>query len=114
MSGSPATGSMVRTSWPRSRYTCRSRDHCLLFLERECRLQGADVKAFFGTVVNHARLAYDDRLMPSGTLGAARLAVLADALERSGCTDAELLGHLRGPGPHVRGCWAVDLLLGRE
>jgi hypothetical protein len=40
--------------------------------------------------------------------------VLADALEEVGCTDAGLLGHLRGPGPHVRGCWAVDLLLGRS
>ncbi len=42
----------------------------------------------------------------------ADLPVLADALEEAGCADAELLGHLRGPGPHVRGCWAVDLLLG--
>jgi pSer/pThr/pTyr-binding forkhead associated (FHA) protein len=41
------------------------------------------------------------------------LPVLADALEEAGCSDAELLGHLRGPGPHVRGCWAVDLLTGR-
>jgi hypothetical protein len=39
---------------------------------------------------------------------------LADALEDAGCTDAELLGHLRGPGPHVRGCWALDLVLGRS
>jgi hypothetical protein len=43
-----------------------------------------------------------------------RLAILADALEDAGCTDAELLGHLRGPGPHVRGCWAVDLVLGKR
>jgi hypothetical protein len=42
------------------------------------------------------------------------LPVLADALEDAGCADAEILGHLRGPGPHVRGCWAVDLLLGKE
>jgi hypothetical protein len=42
------------------------------------------------------------------------LPVLADALEEAGCDDADLLGHLRGPGPHVRGCWAVDLLLGKE
>ena len=42
-----------------------------------------------------------------------RLALLADALEDAGCDDAGLLGHLRGPGPHVRGCWALDLLLGR-
>jgi hypothetical protein len=43
-----------------------------------------------------------------------RLPLLADALEDAGCTDAGLLGHLRGPGPHVRGCWAVDLVLGKS
>jgi hypothetical protein len=43
-----------------------------------------------------------------------RIPLLADALEDAGCTDAELLGHLRGPGPHVRGCWAVDVVLGKE
>jgi hypothetical protein len=42
-----------------------------------------------------------------------RLPVLADALEEAGCTDETLLGHLRGPGPHVLGCWAVDLILGK-
>ena len=41
-------------------------------------------------------------------------AELADALEDAGCTDGELLGHLRSPEPHVRGCWAVDLVLGKE
>jgi hypothetical protein len=41
-----------------------------------------------------------------------RLAVLADALEEAGCADQRLLGHLRGPGSHVRGCWALDLTLG--
>jgi hypothetical protein len=39
--------------------------------------------------------------------------VLADALEEAGCADAEILTHLRGPGPHVRGCWALDLVLGK-
>jgi hypothetical protein len=39
---------------------------------------------------------------------------LADALEDAGCTDADILSHLRSPGPHVRGCWALDLLLGKE
>jgi hypothetical protein len=43
-----------------------------------------------------------------------RLPILADALEEAGCTDADILSHCRGPGPHVRGCWAVDLLLGKE
>ncbi len=41
-----------------------------------------------------------------------RLPLLADALEDAGCANAELLGHCRGPGPHARGCWVVDLLLG--
>jgi hypothetical protein len=58
--------------------------------------------------------AYGNRRLPDGTLDPARLALLADALEDTGCTDAELLGHLRGPGPHVRGCWAVDLVLGKS
>jgi hypothetical protein len=42
-----------------------------------------------------------------------RLPILADALEEAGCTRPDLLGHLRGPGPHALGCWVVDLLLGR-
>jgi hypothetical protein len=65
-------------------------------------------------VVGLARAAYDRRHLPSGELVPARLAVLADALEEAGCDQADLLGHLRGPGPHVRGCWAVDLVLGKE
>jgi hypothetical protein len=42
------------------------------------------------------------------------LPVLADLLEEAGLTDAALLGHLRGPGPHGLGCWALDLVLGKE
>jgi hypothetical protein len=66
-----------------------------------------------GVVRRLAQAAYDDRL-PSGLLDNARLAVLADALEESGCNDAELLGHLRGPGPHVRGCHVLDALLDKR
>jgi hypothetical protein len=61
-----------------------------------------------------ARGAYEDRLLPSGRLDPGRLAALADAVEAAGCTDEELLEHLRGDGPHCRGCWPVDLLLGRH
>ena len=43
-----------------------------------------------------------------------RLPKLADALEDAGCDNADILSHLRGPGPHVRGCWVVDLLLGKQ
>jgi hypothetical protein len=66
-----------------------------------------------GAVVKLAQAVYEERELPSGHLDAARLAILADMLEESGCTDAEILGHLRGPGPHVRGCWALDALLGK-
>lgn len=66
-----------------------------------------------GTVVRLAQAAYEERELPSGHLDRARLAVLADALEEAGA-DAELVGHLRSPGPHVRGCWAVDSLLGNS
>jgi hypothetical protein len=64
-------------------------------------------------VVSVARAAYEERDLPAGTLDRERLAVLADALEEAGCTDSDLLGHLRGPGLHVRGCFALDLLLGK-
>jgi hypothetical protein len=61
-----------------------------------------------------AQGAYDDRLLPGGHLDPARLAVLADALEDAVGPGPELRGHLRAPGPHVRGCWALDLVLGKE
>ena len=67
-----------------------------------------------GTVVRLAQAAYDDRLLPSGHLDTGRLSVLADALTDAACTDAQLIDHLRSPEPHVRGCWAVDLLVAKE
>jgi hypothetical protein len=42
-----------------------------------------------------------------------RLPILADALEEAGCDDPAMLGHLRGSGPHCRGCWVLDLALGK-
>jgi hypothetical protein len=67
-----------------------------------------------GLVVRLAQAAYDERHLPAGTLDNDRLAVLADALEEADCQDGQILGHLRGAGPHVRGCWVVDCLLGKE
>jgi hypothetical protein len=67
-----------------------------------------------GAAGNLARAVYDDRDLPSGHLDAAHLAVLADMLEEAGCADPQLLGHLRGPAPHARGCWVLDLLLQRS
>jgi hypothetical protein len=56
-------------------------------------------------VVNLARGIYDEYRF-------ADLPVLADALEEAGCDDADMLAHCRGSGPHARGCWVVDLVLG--
>ncbi|HTU16992.1 MAG TPA: hypothetical protein VMG10_02920 [Gemmataceae bacterium] len=64
-------------------------------------------------VIRLAETAYDNRHLPAGTVDNGRLAVLADALEEAGCTDADILFHLRSPGPHVRGCWPVDLCLSK-
>jgi hypothetical protein len=55
-----------------------------------------------------ARVIYDDRAFD-------RMPELADALEKAGCTNAGILGHCRFTvWPHVRGCWVVDLLLGKS
>jgi hypothetical protein len=58
-------------------------------------------------VVKLAQSIYDDRAFD-------RMPILADALEDAGCQDADILAHCREPGQHVRGCWVVDLLLGKE
>ena len=58
------------------------------------------------TVRNLAQSIYDERAFD-------RMPILADALEDAGCADVDVLGHCRGGGEHVRGCWVVDLVLGR-
>jgi hypothetical protein len=60
-----------------------------------------------GTVRKVVQTIYND-------LAFDRLPALADALEEAGCNDVDILTHCRGEGPHVRGCWVIDLLLGKE
>jgi hypothetical protein len=43
-----------------------------------------------------------------------RLLLLADALMDAGCDNERILAHCHSPGPHVRGCWVVDLVLGKD
>jgi len=43
-----------------------------------------------------------------------RLPILGDALEDAGCTDQSILVHCREPGLHIRGCWLIDSLLGKQ
>jgi hypothetical protein len=60
-----------------------------------------------GTIRKMAQSIYDARAFD-------RLPLLADALEDAGCAAADILSHCRTPGEHVRGCWVVDLLLGKS
>ncbi|OWK40939.1 hypothetical protein FRUB_04831 [Fimbriiglobus ruber] len=54
-----------------------------------------------------ARQMYDSRDFST-------MPILADALQDAGCDNADVLSHCRGGGPHVRGCWVVDRVLGKE
>ncbi len=67
-----------------------------------------------GTISTIVQTICDNREVPSGNLHATRLAVVANALEEAGCANADILDHCRSDGLHVRGCWVVDLLLGKE
>jgi hypothetical protein len=59
------------------------------------------------TVKALAQTIYTDRAFE-------RYPILADEIEKAGCANPEILSHCCGPGPHVRGCWALDLVLGKE
>jgi hypothetical protein len=59
------------------------------------------------TVPKLAQGIYDERAFD-------HLPILADVLEQAGCMDQDILGHCRSGGVHVRGCWVVDLVLGKE
>ena len=75
---------------------------------------------FHTVYINDEWLAWNDGTIPKiaqsvyeeGTF--ADLPILADALEEAGCTNADLVNHCRSGGPHVKGCWAVDLILGKQ
>jgi hypothetical protein len=65
-------------------------------------------------VVAIAAAAHDEAARPGRQLDALRLSILADALEDAGCPDHAIVAHLRSPGPHARGCWALDVILGKR
>jgi hypothetical protein len=54
-----------------------------------------------------AQAIYDERRFQD-------LPILGDALEDAGCTEKAIFSHCRQPGEHVRGCWVLDLLLGKK
>jgi hypothetical protein len=88
--------------------------------DQEPSIQAALVRCIFGNplrpvtvdpawlnVTALARIIYDERSFD-------QMPDLADALEGAGCTNDEVLAHCREPGEHARGCWVVDLILGKE
>jgi hypothetical protein len=66
-----------------------------------------DLSLLTPTVVQMAQTIYEDRAFD-------RMPVLADALVEAGCDNDEILDHCQGAGPHVKGCWVVDLLLSKD
>jgi len=89
---------------------------------QEGRVQAAYLRDIFGnpfrpvatdsdwhtsTVIALAKQMYESRDFSP-------MPILADALQDAGCDCEDILSHCRGPGLHVRGCWAVDLILGKE
>jgi hypothetical protein len=71
---------------------------------REARLDSSWLTA---SVVALATAAYAARTFNC-------LPELADLLEEAGCDEAELHQHLRSEGPHFRGCFAIDAVLGKR
>ncbi len=71
---------------------------------RSCEIQ---LEWLTDTVLALARAIYATR-----DFGA--MPILADALQDAGCDDADILAHCRDPREHTRGCWVVDLLLGKQ
>lgn len=65
------------------------------------------IGGWHSTVLAIAQTIYHERRFD-------HMPILADALEEAGCTNADIIDHLRGPGPHARGCHVLDLILGKE
>lgn len=59
------------------------------------------------TIAKLAKVIYDERRFED-------MPILADALQDASCQNEEILSHCRGPGPHVKGCWVLDVLLGKS
>jgi hypothetical protein len=89
--------------------------------DAECRAQAELVRDVFGNPFR--KVKFDKKWSTSSAVQLARrvydsrdfsaMPILADALQDAGCDNTDILDHCRGPGPHVRGCWVVDLVLGK-
>jgi hypothetical protein len=102
-------GGLTTMTFPREELTAQA-----------CLLRDIFGNPFRPVSLDHVWLTWNEGIIPElakavyGDRAFDRLPFLADALEEAGCTNADLLAHCRTPGPHTRGCWAVDLVLGRD
>ena len=88
----------------------------------EWKRQSDVLRCIFGNPFRRVRFSADWRTDTALTLARqmyearefSALPILADALQDAGCDNDELLAHARAEAPHARGCWVVDLVLGKE
>jgi hypothetical protein len=110
--GPPSHASGNEQAWDDS-YAAERTAHASLLREvfgnpfRPTRIEPSWLTWNHGTVVKLAQSIYHERSFDN-------LPVLADALEEAGCTDPDILNHCRQAGEHVRGCWVLDLVLGKQ
>lgn len=133
LSGNIVAGFVKAVEWVIESYRDRTDEASLNGPERLCELMRELVgNPFRGWSISPPWLAPGIRVAPDGasvalSVAAMELAgeidrgrrfdlmpILADELEASGCTDPALLHHCRLGTRHLRGCWAVDLVLGRD
>lgn len=70
-------------------------------------LEGTLVAWRDGTIPKLAQACYDSNDF-------SMIGILGDALEEAGCNEPAILEHVRREQTHYRGCWLVDLILGKK
>jgi hypothetical protein len=110
---SPASNFEVVRKNEQQAQCCLLRDLFGPLLYREIRIDPSWLAWNNGIIRKLALVIHDERILPEGMLDQSRLAILADALQEAGCDNEEILFHCRSQGDHVRGCWLIDLILGK-
>ena len=100
---------MALDLWPREigHEQVKSKQRCLIHCIFPFHVIPIDPSWLTSTVIALAQQIYEARDFSA-------MPILADALQDSGCDNPQILEHCRGPGPHTRGCWVVDALLGKQ